>query len=140
MNMQPSANQTHRQTHTGHTDTYKPQQQEDVDIWWREEGVDRNNHALLIIPWETKIIYLMTCYRHKYSVYVFIVACACPRYAPFCYAKKTLQLAYTHSFGVVYEGVGLVVAETDVDQVLHPIFPLLPSVALEKSQERFTLT
>ena len=47
-------------------------------------------------------------------------------------------LSYTHSLRVVYEGVGLVVAEADVDQVLHPILPLLPSVALEISQERFT--
>lgn len=39
----------------------------------------------------------------------------------------------THSFGVVNKGVRLVVAEADVDQVLHPVLPLfLAHVALER--------
>ncbi len=31
----------------------------------------------------------------------------------------------THSFSVVYEGVTLIVAEANVNQILHPIFPPL---------------
>lgn len=43
----------------------------------------------------------------------------------------------THSFGVVNKGVRLVVAEADVDQVLHPVLPLfLAHVALEKGAKR----
>lgn len=42
----------------------------------------------------------------------------------------------THSFGVVNKGVRLVVAEADVDQVLHPVLPLfLAHVALEREQK-----
>lgn len=37
----------------------------------------------------------------------------------------------THSFRVVYEGVTLIIAEANVNQILHPIFPpLFPCVTL----------
>lgn len=41
----------------------------------------------------------------------------------------------THSFRVVNKWVRLVVAEADVDEVLHPVLPLfLPHITLEGKQ------
>lgn len=38
----------------------------------------------------------------------------------------------THSFWVVYKGVCLVIAKPNVDQILHSVLPLLPSVTLKQ--------
>lgn len=47
--------------------------------------------------------------------------------------NKSKGVGGTHSFRVVNKGVRLVVAETNIDQVLHPVLPLfLTHVTLEK--------